>query len=138
MHQHVARGHGGEDGHGRHELPPPPRRRATRWSSRSPSPPAPPGPPPPQRRQQHDGPSGGDGPPGLPPPPGGAPPPVGSIHRAVVRSARPFGVFVSLLGLRCRDVLVHHSQVAEGVTLGRGDEDELKVKALEYVAPPGE
>eukprot|EP00775_Hariotina_reticulata_P012440 gene12440-12577_t len=37
-----------------------------------------------------------------------------------------------------KHVLVHHSQVSAEVTLTRGDDDDLKVKALEYVAPVGQ
>lgn len=52
-------------------------------------------------------------------------------------SVRPFGVFVELPGYR-KQGLVHHSQVSEELRLGRDDEDEAKVKSLEYFAPPGE
>lgn len=38
------------------------------------------------------------------------PPPIGSIHRGVVHTVKPFGVFVAIEGYR-RHVLVHHSQV---------------------------
>ncbi|KAF6261416.1 hypothetical protein COO60DRAFT_1636853 [Scenedesmus sp. NREL 46B-D3] len=65
------------------------------------------------------------------------PPAVGSIHRGAVHTVKAFGVFVSIEGYR-RHVLVHHSQVSDEVLLTRGDEDELKVKALEYAAPPGQ
>uniref|UniRef100_A0A383W4N8 S1 motif domain-containing protein n=1 Tax=Tetradesmus obliquus TaxID=3088 RepID=A0A383W4N8_TETOB len=82
---------------------------------------------------------GGGGVPRRPPagPVSDEPPPIGSIHRGVVHTVKPFGVFVAIEGYR-RHVLVHHSQVSEEVLLTRGDEDELKVKALEYAAPPGQ
>jgi predicted RNA-binding protein with RPS1 domain len=34
--------------------------------------------------------------------------------------------------------LVHHSHVAEDLRLGREDEDDMKLKSIEYFAPPGE
>ncbi|WIA16485.1 hypothetical protein OEZ85_013166 [Tetradesmus obliquus] len=90
------------------------------------------------RNRQWDRDGGGGGP-RRPPagPVSDEPPPIGSIHRGVVHTVKPFGVFVAIEGYR-RHVLVHHSQVSEEVLLTRGDEDELKVKALEYAAPPGQ
>jgi predicted RNA-binding protein with RPS1 domain len=38
------------------------------------------------------------------------PPAISSIHKGVVHTVKPFGVFVSTEGYR-RHVLVHHSQV---------------------------
>ncbi|WIA36670.1 hypothetical protein OEZ86_007953 [Tetradesmus obliquus] len=91
------------------------------------------------RDRQWDRDRGGGGGPRRPPagPMSDEPPPIGSIHRGVVHTVKPFGVFVAIEGYR-RHVLVHHSQVSEEVLLTRGDEDELKVKALEYAAPPGQ
>jgi hypothetical protein len=75
--------------------------------------------------------------------PGGAPqqlqegaPEPGSVHRATVRNVRPFGVFVELQGYR-RHGLVHNSQVSEDIAFSREDEDEAKVKAMEFFAPLG-
>jgi len=67
----------------------------------------------------------------------GFPPQLGSVHRATVQSVRPFGIFVRLEGYS-RDGLVHCSQVSEDIELAREDEDEMKVKALEFVARKGE
>jgi len=52
-------------------------------------------------------------------------------------SVRPFGVFVELEGFR-KQGLVHHSQISEEVRFGRDDDDETRVKSLEYFLPPGE
>ena len=75
-----------------------------------------------------------------PPPLDDAPPPaLGSIHRARVEAVRPFGVFVSLPGQR-RHALAHHTAVApadQGFALGRDDDEETRVRALSYWAPPG-
>ncbi|KAA6427965.1 MAG: S1 RNA-binding domain containing [Trebouxia sp. A1-2] len=64
------------------------------------------------------------------------PPELLSIHRAKVVSVRPFGVFVALTGFR-RHGMVHSSQVADELSLTREDEDDMKVKAMEFYAPPG-
>ncbi len=64
------------------------------------------------------------------------PPQPGSIHRATVRNIRPFGVFVEMEGYR-RHGLVHNSQISEEVSFSREDEDEAKVKAMEFFAPVG-
>ncbi|BDA46039.1 probable nucleolar protein of 40 kDa [Coccomyxa sp. Obi] len=64
------------------------------------------------------------------------PPQPGSIHRATVRNIRPFGVFVEMEGYR-RHGLVHNSQISEEVSFSRDDEDEAKVKAMEFFAPVG-
>ena len=56
--------------------------------------------------------------------------------RATVQSVRPFGVFVALLGYK-RHGMVHSSQVAEELSFSREDEDEMKVKAMEFYAPSG-
>ena len=50
---------------------------------------------------------------------------------------RPFGVFVELQGLH-RQALVHNSQVADDIAFGRDDDDDMKVKALEFFCPRGE
>lgn len=63
-------------------------------------------------------------------------PPVGTIHQASVQSVRPFGVFVALPGWR-RHGLIHHSQVAEDVSFSREDEDDVRIKALEFFLPRG-
>ncbi|GAB4812977.1 hypothetical protein N2152v2_000023 [Parachlorella kessleri] len=65
------------------------------------------------------------------------PPPVGSIHHAAVVSIRPFGAFVELPGFR-KQGLVHHSQISDEIHFGRDDDDETKVKALEFFLPQGE
>ena len=49
---------------------------------------------------------------------------------------RPFGVFVEMAGYR-RHGLVHNSQVSEDMAFSREDEDEAKVKAMEFCAPVG-
>jgi len=59
---------------------------------------------------------------------------VGTIHRAVVTSIRPFGLFVRPDGWP-QDGLVHASQVNKDCTLTRDDDDEARVKSLEYFAP---
>lgn len=53
-----------------------------------------------------------------------------------MHSVRPFGVFVELPGYR-RHGMVHHSQVADEIMLGREEPDEDKVRALEWAAAPG-
>eukprot|EP00884_Botryococcus_braunii_P001360 jgi/Botrbrau1/11224/Bobra.0075s0020.1 len=63
-------------------------------------------------------------------------PPLGSIHQASVQSVRPFGVFVELPGWR-RHGLIHHSQVSEEVSFARDDEDDVRVKALDFYLPRG-
>eukprot|EP00873_Tetraselmis_striata_P025706 jgi/Tetstr1/445970/TSEL_000299.t1 len=83
-------------------------------------------PPPPQRS--------------LPPPPPAEldePPEVGRILQATVRSVRPFGIFVRMRGFS-RDGLVHSTQVSADIEIARDDEDDMKVKAMEFVAAPGE
>ena len=52
------------------------------------------------------------------------------------RNVRPFGIFVEMEGYR-RHGLVHNSQVAEDMAFSREDEDEAKVKAMEFFAPVG-
>ncbi|KXZ49883.1 hypothetical protein GPECTOR_19g334 [Gonium pectorale] len=75
---------------------------------------------------------------GLPPPPLSlAPPPVGSIHRGTVHTVRPFGIFVALPGYK-RHVMVHNTQVSDELRFTREDDDEAKVKALEFYFPRGE
>ena len=64
------------------------------------------------------------------------PPQLGSMHRGTVRNIRPFGAFVELEGFR-RHGLVHNSQISEEVSFSREDEDDAKVKAMEYYAPVG-
>lgn len=64
------------------------------------------------------------------------PPQPGSIHRGTVRNIRPFGAFVELEGFR-RHGLVHNSQISEEISFSREDEDEAKVKAMEFFAPVG-
>ena len=71
------------------------------------------------------------------PSPRDEPPPVGSIHKVRDASVRPFGAFVDLPGCN-RQGLVHSSQIAEEVRFGRDDDDEMKVKALEFYCPRGE
>ncbi|KAL4425307.1 hypothetical protein ABPG75_009323 [Micractinium tetrahymenae] len=66
-----------------------------------------------------------------------APPEVGSIHHARVVSVRPFGVFVELPGFR-KQALVHHSQISGDLHFGREDDDEMKIKAMEFFVPRGE
>ena len=56
--------------------------------------------------------------------------------RAKVQSVRPFGVFVALSGFR-RHGMVHSSQVADELSFTREDEDDMKVKAMDFYAPPG-
>ena len=58
-----------------------------------------------------------------------------TLHRAVVASVRPFGVFVRPEG-HPQDALVHASQVNEQLSFSREDQDADKVKALEFFAPP--
>jgi len=58
------------------------------------------------------------------------------VCRAKVQSVRPFGVFVALSGFR-RHGMVHSSQVADEVTFSREDEDEMKVKTMDFYAPAG-
>lgn len=53
-----------------------------------------------------------------------------------MQSIRPFGLFVAFPGHR-RHGLVHNSQVAEDIQFSREDEDEDKVKAMDYYAPQG-
>ncbi|PRW33884.1 S1 RNA binding domain-containing isoform B [Chlorella sorokiniana] len=65
------------------------------------------------------------------------PPEVGSIHCGRAVSVRPFGVFVELPGRR-KQALIHSSQIDEGVHFGREDDDESKVKAMEFFCPRGE
>ncbi|KAL4418798.1 hypothetical protein ABPG77_010207 [Micractinium sp. CCAP 211/92] len=65
------------------------------------------------------------------------PPEVGSIHHARVMSVRPFGIFVELPGFR-KQALVHHSQISEDLHFGREDDDEMKIKAMEFFVPRGE
>ncbi|PSC76425.1 S1 RNA binding domain-containing [Micractinium conductrix] len=65
------------------------------------------------------------------------PPAEGSIHHARVVSVRPFGAFVELPGFR-KQALVHHTQVSEDIHFGRDDDDEMKVKAMEFFLPRGE
>lgn len=50
---------------------------------------------------------------------------------------KPFGIFVKLKDYR-RHVLVHQTQVSDEIQFSREDEDQLKIKALEYMCPPGE
>ena len=63
-------------------------------------------------------------------------PTLGSIHHAVVVNVRPFGLFVELPGFR-RNGLVHNSQISEDVVFSREDDDDVKMKAMEYFAPKG-
>lgn len=65
-----------------------------------------------------------------------SPPEVGSIHRGTVQNIRPFGLFVELQGYR-RHGLVHNSQITEEMTFSRDDEDDAKVKAMDFFAPVG-
>ena len=53
------------------------------------------------------------------------------VCRAKVQSIRPFGVFVALQGYR-RHGMVHSSQVSNELSLTREDEDDAKVKAMEF------
>ncbi|KAL3145372.1 hypothetical protein ABBQ38_001624 [Trebouxia sp. C0009 RCD-2024] len=66
----------------------------------------------------------------------GGPPQLLSIHRAKVQSIRPFGIFVALRGYR-RHGMVHCSQVSDELSLSREDEDDSKVKAMEFFCPHG-
>ncbi|EFN56958.1 hypothetical protein CHLNCDRAFT_143529 [Chlorella variabilis] len=70
---------------------------------------------------------------------GGAdvPPEVGTIHHARVVSVRPFGAFVELPGYR-KQALIHHTQVSDEIQFGREEDDEMKVKAMEFFLPRGE
>ena len=43
---------------------------------------------------------------------------------------------MTLEGYR-RDALVHHSQISEDLNLGRDEDDEDKITALEYFCRPG-
>lgn len=61
---------------------------------------------------------------------------MGSIHRAVVESVRPFGVFVKLPGVS-RSALVPANGVDPALRFSREDPDEDKVKALEWACPRG-
>ena len=45
-------------------------------------------------------------------------------------------MFVEMEGFR-RHGLVHNSQISEEVSFSREDEDEAKVKAMEFFAPVG-
>lgn len=56
--------------------------------------------------------------------------------RAKVQSVRPFGVFVALKGYR-RHGMVHSSQVSADISFSREDEDEMKVKTMDFYASPG-
>lgn len=49
---------------------------------------------------------------------------------------RPFGVFVALAGYR-RHGMVHSSQVSADITFSREDEDDMKVKTMDFYASPG-
>lgn len=62
---------------------------------------------------------------------------MGAILQARVVSLRPFGAFIELPGCQ-RQGLVHSSQVAEELRFGRDEDDEMKVKALEFYCPRGE
>lgn len=64
-----------------------------------------------------------------------APPAVGSVHQGIIKTIRPFGCFVDI-GYP-RDVLVHHSALSEEIKLDRSDDDESKVKAMEFFFPRG-
>ncbi|GFR46504.1 hypothetical protein Agub_g8085, partial [Astrephomene gubernaculifera] len=66
-----------------------------------------------------------------------APPAPGSIHRGTVHTIRPFGIFLALPGYR-RHVLVHNSQVSDELRFNREDDEDAKVKALEFYFPRGE
>eukprot|EP00878_Enallax_costatus_P033584 GHUV01037115.1.p1 GENE.GHUV01037115.1~~GHUV01037115.1.p1 ORF type:complete len:502 (+),score=73.29 GHUV01037115.1:180-1685(+) len=65
------------------------------------------------------------------------PPAIGSIHPGIVHTVKPFGVFVATEGYR-KHVLIHHTQVSDQVMLTRSDDDDMKVKALEFAAAPGQ
>jgi len=67
------------------------------------------------------------------------PPPssIGTILRGRVVSIRPFGVFVDLPTYQ-RQALIHSSQISEEVHFGRDDDDDMKMKALEFFCPRGE
>lgn len=56
------------------------------------------------------------------------------VYRAKVQSIRPFGIFVALHGYR-RHGMVHCSQVSDELSLSREDEDDAKVKAMEFFCP---
>ena len=58
----------------------------------------------------------------------------GSIHKGVIKTIRPFGCFVSIQGYR-RDVLIHHSALSDEIKLDRSDDDDSKVKAMEFFFP---
>ncbi|GIL65986.1 hypothetical protein Vafri_19629 [Volvox africanus] len=66
-----------------------------------------------------------------------APPPLGSIQRGTVHTIRPFGIFVALPGYR-RHVMVHNTQVSDDLRFSRGDDEDAKMKALEFYFPKGE
>ena len=53
-----------------------------------------------------------------------------------MQSVRPFGVFVALAGYR-RHGMVHSSQVSSDLSFSREDEDEMKVKAMDFYATTG-
>lgn len=60
-----------------------------------------------------------------------------SIHKATVRSVRPFGIFVQMEGFR-KHALIHVSHVSEYAVTKRDDADDAKVKALQGVAGEGD
>lgn len=53
-----------------------------------------------------------------------------------MKNIRPFGVFVSLPGF-ARDGLIHHSHISEELSFSREDEDEMKVKGMQFFVPEG-
>eukprot|EP00271_Cylindrocystis_brebissonii_P019185 TRINITY_DN573_c0_g2_i1.p1 TRINITY_DN573_c0_g2~~TRINITY_DN573_c0_g2_i1.p1 ORF type:complete len:642 (-),score=166.07 TRINITY_DN573_c0_g2_i1:333-2183(-) len=60
-----------------------------------------------------------------------------SVHKASVRSVRPFGLFVEMEGFR-KHALVHLSHVSDYEVTKRDDSDENKVSALRGVAVEGD
>lgn len=56
--------------------------------------------------------------------------------RGSVHSVRPFGLLIVLPDHK-RHGLVYHTQVSDGIAFDRDDDDESKVKALNYYFPVG-
>mmetsp|Transcript_26220 Transcript_26220/g.77861 ORF Transcript_26220/g.77861 Transcript_26220/m.77861 type:complete len:587 (-) Transcript_26220:1722-3482(-) len=73
-------------------------------------------------------------PPLRPPPLSGAPPALGTIHRGKVHTVRHFGIFVAIEGYR-RHVLVYHEQVADDIVFTRDDDNDMRIKAMEFYFP---
>ena len=58
------------------------------------------------------------------------------FRRGSVHSVRSFGLLVSVPGTK-RHGLVYHTQVSDGIAFDRDDNDDSKIKALNYYFPVG-